>query len=167
MSQQIIIAKDFTFEASHVLPRHPGKCSRLHGHSWKLTVAIVGPVSPETGFVADYGHLKKLVERLVVDRLDHQHLGQGDLRFETSNPASALGPDRIYDVSNFLPRNFYPSSENLVLAIRDILLPEVAKNHSGIQLAWVKLHETCTSMAMWVNDQLGEVPDVVGLAEKR
>lgn len=34
------LRKDFTFEAAHLLPHHDGKCARLHGHSWRMTVEI-------------------------------------------------------------------------------------------------------------------------------
>lgn len=67
------ISKIFAFEASHILPRHPGKCSRLHGHSWKLRVTVFGPVNKDSCFVMDYAELKAMVQP-IVDRFDHQHL---------------------------------------------------------------------------------------------
>lgn len=68
------LRKTFRFEASHVLPKHPGKCSRLHGHSWILHVGVEGPIDPDTGFVVDYGDISKAVKPLVEDQLDHHHL---------------------------------------------------------------------------------------------
>src|SRR5438034_5141876 len=50
----MLLRKTFRFEASHILPKHPGKCSRLHGHSWVLHVSITGPINRDTGFVMDY-----------------------------------------------------------------------------------------------------------------
>lgn len=67
------IEKEFRFEASHILPRHSGKCSRLHGHSWRLKVGVWGGVRPSTQFVMDYAELKRLVQPLV-DLFDHRHL---------------------------------------------------------------------------------------------
>lgn len=67
------VSKLFRFEASHILPRHPGKCSRLHGHSWRLEVGVWGPVAEDTQFVLDYADLKKMVQPLV-DLFDHRHL---------------------------------------------------------------------------------------------
>ena len=67
------ISKTFCFEAAHLLPRHQGKCSRLHGHSYKLRVEVGGPVDKESGFILDYGELKKLVQP-IVDRFDHRFL---------------------------------------------------------------------------------------------
>lgn len=150
MAQIVEISKRFTFEASHVLPKHPGKCSRLHGHSWNLEVILAGLVNKETGFVLDYAELKAMVGKYVVDVLDHNHLGCGDLvTFPEHRPeahyAAIWGP------------GFYPSSENLVVAISRILLPLVAELPSGggpqssIILVSVSLDETCTSTATWRN----------------
>jgi 6-pyruvoyltetrahydropterin/6-carboxytetrahydropterin synthase len=71
---QMILRKTFRFEASHILPRHPGKCSRLHGHSWTLYVYVEGTPDNETGFVMDYGDIKAAVQPIIDEELDHYHL---------------------------------------------------------------------------------------------
>lgn len=135
------ITKQFRFEASHVLPRHPGKCSRLHGHSWELEVSVEGEINKETGFVCDFFNLKQLVDDQIISRLDHTHLGKGN--------ASHAGKDS----GSFPPfgEDFYPSSENLVVAIARILQPLIKEiNPDGnIRLTSVKIKETCTSAACW------------------
>jgi 6-pyruvoyltetrahydropterin/6-carboxytetrahydropterin synthase len=71
------IRKHFRFEAAHVLPDHPGKCSRMHGHSYRLEVAIVGPIQtrgPARGMIEDFDTIKTVVRETVVERLDHQTL---------------------------------------------------------------------------------------------
>ena len=64
----------FDFEAAHVLPHHPGKCSRLHGHSYRLAVIVDRPVNAATGLAIDFGELKVIVNREAVDLLDHRYL---------------------------------------------------------------------------------------------
>lgn len=124
------LMKEFRFEASHILPKHPGKCSRLHGHSWVLRVFVDGEIDLETGFVKDYAEISSIVKPLV-DTLDHRHLGAW-------NQISYV-PDFATWAPPGLPMNFYPSSENLIVWI-------------GHQLAgklnWSKLElmETCTSL---------------------
>jgi len=54
------------------LPRHPGKCRELHGHSYELVVTVEGPVEPGSGMVVDFSDLKRVVREEVVDRLDHR-----------------------------------------------------------------------------------------------
>jgi 6-pyruvoyltetrahydropterin/6-carboxytetrahydropterin synthase len=71
------IRKHFRFEAAHVLPHHPGKCARLHGHSYRLEVAVRGPLQsegPARGMIADFDTIKTVVRSEAVDVLDHQNL---------------------------------------------------------------------------------------------
>lgn len=135
MSQLITISKRFTFEASHVLPQHPGKCARLHGHSWVLTVEVCGPVDMRTGFVMDFDDLKKVVHERIVDRVDHQHLGWGQLASSSGLIHPPFGD------------NFYPTSENLVVLFAARLPAELFPEQ--VRLSRVLLEETCTSAAEW------------------
>ena len=71
------IRKQFRFEAAHVLPHHPGKCGRLHGHSYRVDVAVAGPLAvagPARGMVMDFDALSSVVRERVIDRLDHTSL---------------------------------------------------------------------------------------------
>ena len=71
------IRKQFSFEAAHVLPHHDGKCSRLHGHSYRLDVSVDGPLQttgPATGMIVDFDVLAKVVTTAVIDALDHRSL---------------------------------------------------------------------------------------------
>jgi 6-pyruvoyltetrahydropterin/6-carboxytetrahydropterin synthase len=73
------IRKSFTFEAAHVLPNHPGKCARLHGHSYRLDVALEGPlqeIGPASGMVADFEVVSRVVKAAVVSQLDHRSLNE-------------------------------------------------------------------------------------------
>ncbi|PZR58948.1 MAG: 6-carboxytetrahydropterin synthase QueD [Candidatus Meridianibacter frigidus] len=71
------IRKQFHFEAAHVLPHHPGKCAQLHGHSYRLEVAVRGPLQtagPACGMILDFDELKSIVKTEVIDALDHRSL---------------------------------------------------------------------------------------------
>ncbi|MGH7715421.1 MAG: 6-carboxytetrahydropterin synthase QueD [Vulcanimicrobiaceae bacterium] len=71
------VRKTFRFEAAHVLPHHPGKCSRLHGHSYRLEVAVNGPIQsdgPSQGMVIDFDEIDKIVENTIISQLDHVSL---------------------------------------------------------------------------------------------
>lgn len=68
------VRRTFDFDAAHSLPRHPGKCRDLHGHAYRLVVTVEAPVDPESGLVIDFGALKTIVHREVVEPLDHKHL---------------------------------------------------------------------------------------------
>lgn len=68
------IRRRFDFEAAHLLPNHPGKCRRLHGHSYELVVTVEREVDPVTGLGIDFADLKRTVRERVVDRLDHVYV---------------------------------------------------------------------------------------------
>lgn len=66
---------EFRFESAHRLPKVPPghKCARLHGHSFKVELALVGAVNPDTGWFIDFGDLADLWQP-VHDVLDHHYL---------------------------------------------------------------------------------------------
>ncbi len=69
------ITKSFTFDAAHWLPRVPDdhKCRRLHGHTYRIEVALEGELDPVLGWVVDYGDVSRAVDP-VVRELDHRCL---------------------------------------------------------------------------------------------
>jgi 6-pyruvoyltetrahydropterin/6-carboxytetrahydropterin synthase len=71
------IYKEFTFEAAHRLPNVPEghKCARLHGHSYRLRVAISGAVDPQVGWIRDFSEISQIVKP-VVAKLDHYYLNE-------------------------------------------------------------------------------------------
>ena len=71
------LVHEFRFEAAHRLPKVPAthKCSRLHGHSFKVELTIEGPVNPETGWFIDFSELFDAWTPLY-DALDHRYLNE-------------------------------------------------------------------------------------------
>ena len=54
------------------------KCNnpRGHGHNYTLEVTVKGAVDPKSGFVVDLKQLKEIMNREVLDALDHRHLNK-------------------------------------------------------------------------------------------
>jgi 6-pyruvoyltetrahydropterin/6-carboxytetrahydropterin synthase len=71
------LIKEYRFEAAHLLPKVPKghKCARLHGHSFKVELAIRGPVNVETGWFIDYGELDAIWAP-IHEVLDHNYLNE-------------------------------------------------------------------------------------------
>jgi 6-pyruvoyltetrahydropterin/6-carboxytetrahydropterin synthase len=69
------IFKEFSFEAAHRLPNVPSghKCARLHGHTFYVRIHVQGEVEPKTGWVMDFGDIKRHFEP-IYRRLDHYYL---------------------------------------------------------------------------------------------
>lgn len=72
------LTKSVRFEAAHQLPHSPGKCGRMHGHSFKVTLIIRGSElhasGPEAGMVKDYNTFGGIAKRFVDETLDHRTL---------------------------------------------------------------------------------------------
>ncbi len=76
---KVSIVKKFKFDSAHCLPNHEGMCQRLHGHSYVLEIGIEGypqKSGAETGMVMDFGNLKQIVNREVIDKLDHRLINE-------------------------------------------------------------------------------------------
>ena len=73
---EIRITKLFSFETGHALYGYDGKCRNVHGHSYKLSVTVVGqPISDPNhvkfGMVIDFSDLKSIVQEEIVSVFDH------------------------------------------------------------------------------------------------
>jgi 6-pyruvoyltetrahydropterin/6-carboxytetrahydropterin synthase len=71
------LRKTFQIEAAHRLPRVPAghKCGRMHGHSFRIEVAVEGPMDPQMGWVMDYADIKAAF-RPLFEQLDHNCLNE-------------------------------------------------------------------------------------------
>lgn len=89
------LRKSVTIESAHRLPLLPPehKCARLHGHSFKITLVVRGPLNPQTGWVIDYADLKKAAEP-VVAALDHRYLNEVP---GLENPTSEVLAQWVYN----------------------------------------------------------------------
>jgi len=83
------LEKEFSFEASHQLPDHDGKCARLHGHSWRGRLVCressLQTSGPKSGMLVDFGEMKAAIEDVLENKLDHYHLNDSlEMRAPTS-----------------------------------------------------------------------------------
>jgi len=82
---EFYIEKRFTFEASHKLINPKlnkeenkkifGKCYDCvsHGHSYKMLVGVAGEID-ENGMIINFSELKKIVNELIINKVDHKYL---------------------------------------------------------------------------------------------
>lgn len=83
------------FEAAHRLVDYPGKCNRLHGHSWTVEMSVVGNKLNKIGMVADFKTLKAMLME-VLDNMDHQYLNEL-APFNEINPTAENLAQYIYN----------------------------------------------------------------------
>lgn len=98
----MIIFRRFGFDAAHCIPSHPGRCHFPHGHHWRVEVAVKGNFEEEDSMLIDFGDLKKILMREVIDRLDHTDLN--DI-FEFEPTAENLAVWIRRQIEYYLPEN--------------------------------------------------------------
>ena len=149
----ISVTKRFKFEASHYLENPElsvkanieefGACSgfrslkqakksprKYHGHSYKMEITVKGEIDSRTGFLINFVNLKKIVNNLVVNKLDHECL------------------------NNIMPSEYWPCTvENMLMFILNTL-PLIEDIAEATQLRGflhsIKIWETEDSFAEWV-----------------
>ncbi len=74
---KIELRKTYQFEAAHLLPCLPKshKCRRLHGHSFKVEIAVLGERHDHLGWVMDYADISKAFKPIWA-KLDHFYLNE-------------------------------------------------------------------------------------------
>ena len=128
LSAMVYLTRKIEFAASH-LYHNPafspeenrrvfGKCNNPHGHghNYTLEVTVAGEPDPVTGMVLDLKDLKDLLEREVMQRMDHRFLN--------------------YEVSEL--KDQIPTCENIARVIWNLLEPKIATG----RLHRVRLYET-------------------------
>lgn len=97
-----------------------GACANpnWHGHNYILFVTVKGKMNKETGFVADLHKLSVIINKHVIDKVDHKNFNL-DVPFM---------------------KGIIPSAENIVKAFWDEL--EGPVNKLGCKLHGLKLQET-------------------------
>lgn len=142
---KIRITKQFNFETGHALYGYDGKCKNVHGHSYKLSVTVIGtPITDRSnvkyGMVIDFSDLKKIVKEDIVDIFDHATV------FNSTTPHIELANELKQRGHHVILVDYQPTSENMVIDFAAKIkrrLPETIQLHS------LKLQETETSFAEW------------------
>lgn len=145
MDKVIRITKEFKFETGHALYGYDGLCKNVHGHSYKLSVTLLGtpitdPDHVKYGMVMDFGDLKKIVKETIVTPFDHATV------LNVDSPHKELADTMESRGHKIMRVQYQPTSEMMVLDFAEKIkarLPEQLKLHHLI------LRETETSYAEW------------------
>ena len=65
-----------------------GEDARLHGHNYELEVTVTGKINEDTGFLADLVALKKIVNKKVIDVIDHSTIEKDIPWFRNKQPST-------------------------------------------------------------------------------
>lgn len=148
ISQKVRVTKRFSFDMAHALYGYDGPCKNIHGHTYHLSVTLMGAPMEDVnnvklGMVVDFGDLKKIVHDEILSEYDH---------------ALVLNEEAPYSKSEVISNEFekvilvpyQPTCENLLLDFVNKLKPLFS---TDMALVSIRLEETPTSYAEWnIND---------------
>ena len=142
---KIRITKQFSFETGHALYGYDGKCKNVHGHSYKLSVTVIGePIADRSnvkfGMVIDFSDLKKIVREEVVEVFDHATV------FNKTTPHVELARELESRGHHVILVDYQPTSENMVI---DFASKIASRLPDSITLFSLRLQETDSSFAEW------------------
>lgn len=145
---RIRLTKEFSFESAHALDGYDGLCREIHGHSYRLFVTVKGEPSqcesdPKLGMVMDFGDLKRIVNREIVDRLDHSFVLRDSEQNEELREMLGAKFNKVVLVE------YQPTCENMLADFAERLQKALP---TGVELHSLRLHETATSYAEWYYD---------------
>ncbi len=142
MIGKIRITKEFDFEMAHALDFHNGKCKNIHGHSYKLSVTLLGAPkqdsSSDSGMVMDFKDLKSIINELIIDELDHA------LMLQENSPYLAVTSSA--NTPKLVTTSYQPTCENMLLDFASRITNAIPEDLKLIKLT---LRETASGYAEW------------------
>lgn len=133
------ITKIFTFDSSHMLDGHDGKCQNLHGHTYTLEITVADSLiqgGAKDGMVMDFSDLKAIVKRTIIEPFDHAFIYNGNNPRESQIAALLEGWNM-----KTLRLDFRTTAENMSVEMFGRL------KNAGLPVSRVCLWETPTSCA--------------------
>lgn len=76
-THKVEIKKSFAIESARFLPNLPAShpCAHTHGHSFKITLRLQGPIDAKMGWLADYNDIAKTAAP-ILKTIDHTLLNE-------------------------------------------------------------------------------------------
>ncbi len=121
-----ILTVEDSFASAHQLRKYKGKCENLHGHNWKVVLAVKGNTLDNIGLLVDFGDLKKMVKG-IIEELDHKNLND-------THPFTEINP----------------SSENIARYIASEAAEKIRAINSDAQIESVTVWESGTSRCTYI-----------------
>jgi 6-pyruvoyltetrahydropterin/6-carboxytetrahydropterin synthase len=120
---RVTVSKDYlVFSSAHFITFRGHTCESLHGHNYRISVAVEGPIDNECLFVVDFAILKRIVRRYV-DIMDHRVL------LPTNNPKLAFRTEGAMTFVEYFGEQTYqfPTKDCAMLPIANTTAEMIAE----------------------------------------
>ncbi len=153
-SFRVEVSKDYlVFASAHFITFKGHQCETLHGHNYRVGVAVEGSVDAECLFVLDFSVLKQIARRLV-DEIDHKVL------LPTVNPKLAYREegDRLTVDYFGVPTYVFPKRDCALLPIANSTAEMLAQYIGrGMRDELTRLgHTHLTALEIEVEENFGQ-----------
>ena len=143
----VSVTRHEEFEVAHLLPKYPGKCKNLHGHTYKIEVTVTGKQDKPFDMVMDFNDLKTAIKKCVPD---HKFIFYWDdiIGNEIRNILDLYGLD--YECYPF-----HTTAENMVKFFAEKINRYIHVDLNYPETTFVSkviLYETSNSYASWVKE---------------
>ncbi len=146
---KISITKEFSWDMAHMLSDHRGLCKNLHGHTYRMQVQIsrknkgvVEDTLHSDGMVMDFSDLKAIVQRKIIEPLDHAFMFWCDTNDPVERQIAELLESSGKKVATV---KYRPTAEEMAASFLEDLTQELAG--SDVIVDKIKIWETATSFA--------------------
>lgn len=131
---QTTISKEYRWEMGHRLSYHTEGCQNLHGHSYRISVTLIGTLN-QGGMVFDFGDITRIIKP-IIDELDHS-----TMLHENDQPLVDFLLSQSMKLT-LVP--FHPTTEELAAWFLGKIAATL-KTYSNIAELQVTIFETATS----------------------
>lgn len=135
------ITRRLEFDAGHRIPRHQSQCRHLHGHRYALEITLGGEIicdelNSSDGMVMDFGEVKEIAKKHLVDKWDHAFLVSATDRVVVDFLATLPGHRTVV-------LDAVPTVENLARIAFNVLDPLYSDTYGNhLRLERVRIYET-------------------------
>jgi 6-pyruvoyltetrahydropterin/6-carboxytetrahydropterin synthase len=138
------LTSEIKFDAAHRLSNYDGKCSRLHGHTYRVVVTVGSEKLNNWGAVMDFGDLKEIFKTHIDAKFDHKTI-LFDEDEDNQRISRAMGKDWVCWMS------CNPTAENMAREIYKDIKAVFNSNakFKGVKLESVTVYETPTNEATY------------------
>ena len=120
---RVSVTKDYlVFASAHFITFAGHRCETLHGHNYRVGVAIEGALDPESWYVFDFVALKRIMRKLC-DAIDHKVL------LATTNPHLQIAEvgDSVTVAYDNKPRYVFPVRDCALLPVPNTTVEMLAE----------------------------------------
>lgn len=133
----MLLKLTFKFDAAHRLMHYKGLCRNIHGHTWKVEVALKGELDKQSGMIVDFGVVKEQIQNHVLGFYDHAIIvNYNDFAVKAFLKGQGFKYMEVLDGE--------PTCENLAK-----LIYQQAKMAVTQELFWVQVWESETASAVY------------------